>query len=299
MLSENYILNLSIKIKNIVLKTLDKFDSDKLQLLSDDLKGKHSCDREVYKRLKDFFLSNMTPANIFIEGEEPILCDRKAGFTVFIDPIDGSINRDLGVGDPGIVVAYSMNNTSRFNDIFSGYVYGLHSGDIYYSVNGKSFYQKRNSSTPVEIRCDDSITSLNEAILYYNDGYGSEFAKQSFRKAGALPFFVQHHNAFDNTALEICQICRGAAHIRVEARSYESKGTMKGSDHANILTAFAIGKGARLIVTDLNGSPLDNVFIELDKTQDFICCSSKKLLFEAIRILKNNKDILKKEIDDI
>lgn len=106
---------------------------------------------------------------------------------------------------------------------------------------------------------------------------------------------MKHHNAFDNSAIEVCQICRRAAHLRVEARSYEKDGQMKGSDHANMLTAFSIGKKAGLIITNLKGEPLGDVAIELDKVQDFICSSSLELLQETLSLLHKNCQILGKE----
>jgi fructose-1,6-bisphosphatase/inositol monophosphatase family enzyme len=126
------------------------------------------------------------------------------------------------------------------------------------------------------------VTRLEDAILYYNDGYGSTFAHAALRRAGFLPLRVRHHNAFDNTALELAQICRGAAHLRVEARSYLRRGIRRGSDHANILPAFALGRYAGLVVGDLDGRPLDELEIDMDRAQDFVVASSHAL-FDAVR----------------
>jgi fructose-1,6-bisphosphatase/inositol monophosphatase family enzyme len=289
---DSYFFHLSEKIRKIIMKTLKKHDSNKLKLFDDDLKGEHEADREVYSRLLNFFSKSKIPANVHIEGEESHYYKGNPKFVIMIDPIDGSLNRDLNVGDPGIVVTFSLSLKPKFRDICFGYIYGIHSSDIYYSKNGKSFYKKRGNRA-IEMHCEDTVNQLKDAILYYNDGYGTEFAKASFRKAGALPFFVKHHNAFDNTALEICQISRGAAHIRVEARSYVKGNKLKGSDHANILPAFAIGAPSGLIITDLNGNSIENIEIDLDKTQDFIICANKNLLTEALNIIKDNLNTLK------
>lgn len=206
------------------------------------------------------------------------------------------INRDLGVGDPGCVFAFAPVNLNeiRFKDIFGGFVFGLHSNHIYASIYPNTYFYQDCNSDPIKIKCDSHLPDkLIDSYLYLNDGYGSHFAKSAYEKAGALPLFVKHRNAFDNAALEICQICRGAAHIRVEARSTTVNGKLKGSDHANILPAFAIGKGSGLIVTDIEGNSLEDEVVSLDKVSDFICCSNKLLLNQTIDILKNNRKILK------
>ena len=70
-----------------------------------------------------------------------------------------------------------LKEKPKFKDIICGYVYGLHSGNTYFSKYGKSYYIKKTKSSQKEIFCDSSVKKLKDAILYYNDGYGSEFAK--------------------------------------------------------------------------------------------------------------------------
>jgi len=285
-------VKLSKDIQKIVLDELATCPVGKLQLPDNDLKGVHDADKKIYECLVSFFHTQQLPANIYIESSEPIFYHDTPEFCIFIDPIDGSLNRDLKVGDPSISIAYAYGQQPRFSDIFSGYVYGLHSGDSYYAQYGKSYWQPHNHTEAIEISCDTTVTKLEDAILYYNDGYGQNFAKQALLKAGALPLKVKHHNAFDNTAMEICQICRGVAHLRVEARSYHHQGKLKGSDHANMLAAFSIGKTAGLLVTDLAGNVLDNLVIEIDNVQDFICASHENLLSETLDVLANNQALL-------
>jgi len=289
------LLQLSLEIKQIVVEELRHFPANGIYLLEsegDNLKGKHHADEQVYLALSKYFAKAHLPADIYIESGAPLHCSGEAEFCVFIDPVDGSLNRDLGVGDPGVIIAYASGNKPRFKEIFAGYAYGLYSGDTYYGSHGKAYYQPRDASVAREIRCDRSVTRLCDAILYYNDGYGRAFARHSFRKAGILPFLVKHRNAFDNSGLEICQMCRGAAHLRVEARAYAAPDGMKGSDHANILAAFAMGKGAGLLVADLQGNALDDITIEVDAIQDFICATHEALLRETIDILARNQALL-------
>jgi len=289
-------VHLSHTIRELILRGLSLFPSGSLQLLDTqgaDLKGKHRADEQVYGALAQFFAAHQLPANIYIESGPPLLCGAEAEFCIFIDPVDGSVNRDLGVGDPGIVIAYATGSAPQFQDIFGGYVYGLRSHDTYYATGGRSYYRPHDAAHAVEIFCDRRVTRLQDAILYYNDGYGQACARHAFQKAGMLSLLAKHHNGFDNAGVEICQLCRGAAHLRVEARAHPTEGGMQGSDHANMLAAFAIGKGAGVLVTDLQGKSFAQSPIEVDRVQDFICVSNEKLLHETLTILARNQELLR------
>jgi hypothetical protein len=116
-------VHLSLTIQAVILRGLAQFPSGSLQLLDTqgtDLKGKHQADEQVYCSLAQFFSAQPLPTNIYIESGPPLLCGSEAEFCIFIDPVDGSVNRDLGVGDPGIVIAYAAGSVPQFQDIFGG-----------------------------------------------------------------------------------------------------------------------------------------------------------------------------------
>ena len=167
-------LNLSLEIKDIVLRCLEAYSSGQLQIDGFDLKAEHKADKHVYLELKSYFSLHDAPIKIFVENNPPIETKSKPEYCVFVDPVDGSINRDLIVGDPGIVVCYAKGMSPIFRDVFGGFVYGIHSRDTYYSTNGNAYYIKRDNTVPMKISCDSSVKSLSDSILYYNDGYGKE-----------------------------------------------------------------------------------------------------------------------------
>lgn len=292
--SHEYEINICCEIIGIINTVLSRYGTFLLNIKDkNDFKSEHIADDEAIKKIKEYFFSNNVQANVFFEGSDPYLCKTHPKIALFIDPIDGSLNRDLGVGDPGIVIAFAKNHDEiRFKDIYGGCVYGIHSKNIYVSFDNETHFYQNHNSDPIKIMCDQAVIELKDVILYYNDGYGQHFSKSTFKKAGSLPLFVKHRNAFDNTAMEICQICRGAAHARVEARSVIVNEKLKGSDHANILPAFAIGNGSGLLVTDLKGNSLNNEIIDLDKVCDFICCNNESILLQIIDIISNNINIL-------
>lgn len=289
-------LALAEDIKNIVVAVHQQFQSGDLTV-DGDLKGHHSVDEIAIDKIKEHLTTINIQANIYIEGHEPIIQGDDPEFSIYIDPVDGSLNRDLRVGNPSCVIAMSSHKESQFKDLEFGYVYDLHSGDTYYSYNDEAFYITAGQEEAIQIKCDSSVYKLEDAIAYINSGYGADFAKQEFLKTGVLRFLVKHVNGFDNTSMEICQMARGAAHLRVESRSYtDSNRKKKGSDHANLIAAMTIGKASGLYITDLEGKPLDEEMIDIDKVQDFICCSNPDLLEETVDKIRNNQLLLSESI---
>lgn len=273
----------------LVTETLRNLDEGRLTLVDEtDLKGHHRVDDVLTQALIAWWQRSGLPLRLFMESMPPL--DPPEGGAIaslLIDPVDGSLNRDLAVGDPGFVLAVAETPIPTFGDICGGFVLGLRSGDQYLAVENRLSFIPRARS-PRFVQCDASVKRLADAILYYNDGYGRDFAHAALHRAGFLPLHVRHHNAFDNTALELAQMCRGAAHLRVEARSYVRNGVRRGSDHANILPAFALGRAAGLITGNLQGQALDALVIDMDRAQDFLVASSPELFADAVVFLADN-----------
>ncbi len=285
---------MSEKIKDIVTEVHQQFQSGNLTVK--DLKGHHTADEVAIERIKKYLAAINIQANIHIEGHEPITQGNDPELSIYIDPVDGSLNRDLGVGNPACVIAMTMNKKPKLKDLQFGYVFDLHAGNTYYSHNNEAYCIPTGETEAVPIKCDSGATKVQDAIIYINSGYGRKFAMQELLKTGVLRLMAKHVNSFDNSAMEICQMARGAAHLRVESRSYTENNVMKGSDHANLLAAMTIGKAAGLYTTDLQGNSLEDETIDIDQVQDFICCSNPELLKDAIRVIKRNRWLLLKHI---
>lgn len=288
-------LALSESIKDIVIEVHQQSQSGNLTV-KENLKGHHSADEIAIERIKKYLAEINIQANIHIEGHEPITQGDNPELSIYIDPIDGSLNRDLRVGNPACVIAMAMNKKPKLKDLQFGYVFDLHSGDTYYSHGNEAFYIPDGEREAVPIKCDSRASKVQDAIAYINSGYGRKFAMQEFLKTGALRLIVKHVNSFDNSAMEICQMARGAAHLRVESRSYTENNVMKGSDHANLLAAMTIGRASGLYITDLQGNLLEDDTIDIDQVQDFICCSNPELLKDTIQTIKRNRWLLLRHI---
>jgi len=103
-----------------------------------DLKGHHRVDDQLSGAITAWWEASRLPVRLYLEGQAPQdPPGRTAVAALLIDPIDGSINRDLMVGDPGFALAVADTPVPRFGDLIGGWVYGLHSGDRYHTAGGQ------------------------------------------------------------------------------------------------------------------------------------------------------------------
>lgn len=201
-------------------------------------------------------------------------------FQIFFDPIDGSANCDRWVGDPAFVMAISENlDCPTYGDLGFGYVQGLRSGDYYYTLGGRAYHSSAFHRKIYECDCSKAdVDSIEGAVTYLNLGYGSKFGSRAARIAQAVVGRVRDVRGFDNTAMEICEIARNAAHLRIECR--------QGSEGANLLAAMTILKVAGGAVLQIDGSPLEPLPVQLDEKIDFVAGSNEKLVREAVELAK-------------
>ncbi len=238
-----------------------------------DLKSTHDIDRIAAAIALDT-LSDYN-CNIFIESvNNSIKSD--ADFSVYIDPVDGSLNWERGVGDPCVVIALSPKpKINNLNDLNFAFVYGLRSHDIYYSDLQQSYFISSITNETVAIQCAGK-QQLCDATAYLRTGYGG--AKSQLDYSLALFTQVRDIRGFDNAAIEICEIARNAADIMIEARNI--------SDFFNLL-AYPILKTAGGLLTDLSGNDLAEQTLEFESNYNFIACNNHQLLNEALGVLKN------------
>jgi len=252
-----------------------------------DLKSAHEIDkaavRAILRLLQDYNV------NLFMEGFKGKM-NEDADFSIFIDPVDGSLNWDRGVGDPCIVTAISSKNEDiRFKDMEFGYVEGFRSGDIYYTQNKKSFFISKLTGKRTQIMCK-GVSDIKKATIYLRPGYGPGLAKKQVERTFPLFFLCKDIRAVDNAGMEICEIARNAADLMVEARN--------ASDFYNVL-AYPILKFAGGFLTDLDGFLLDNEPVNVDRRYDYIASNNKILLKKVVRILNNFKMTKKFEYENL
>jgi len=236
-----------------------------------DLKSTHDIDTITAAIASDLLADHK--CNIFIESVKNKLRD-DADFSIYIDPIDGSLNWERGVGDPCVVIAISEKPKIQcLNDFNFAFVYGLRSRDVYYSDSAQSYFINSISNKPVSISCAGN-QAVSEATAYLRTGYGA--AKPQLNHTLDLYTAVRDVRGFDNAAMEMCEIARNAADVMVEARGI--------SDFYNLL-AYPILKTAGGYLTDLNGYDLADQPIELESLYNYITCNNAALLTNVVKLL--------------
>jgi len=235
------------------------------------LKSTHDIDTVSAKIASDI-LSTYN-CNIFIESVKNSI-NSKAQFSIYIDPIDGSLNWERGVGDPCIVIAISPCPTiQNLNDLCFSFVYGLRSHDVYYTDLKNAYFVSSISKKITKIECQGKH-SISQATAYLRAGYGA--AQQQLNITSSLYSAVRDIRAFDNAAIEMCEIARNAADVMVEARGI--------SDFYNLL-AYPILKTAGGYLTDLAGNELGTRAIDFESNYNYIACNNKQLLNDVINKL--------------
>ena len=268
----NLCQNISDRVKSVLIKKLSNtgFIGDTC-LNPNDLKSTHAIDESAIEiimgELKNY------DCNIFMESV-PTDIKENADFSIYVDPVDGSLNWDRGVGDPCIVIAISQKTKNiAFKDLTFGFVEGLRSGDVYYADNGKSFFINELTGKKNQITCKGK-SKLSESTAYLRPGYS--LAKNQFEGSFPIFFLSKDIRAVDNTGIEICEIARNAADILIETR--------KESDFYNLL-AYPILKNAGGFLSDLKGVPFDDQIIDINRKYDYIACNNPELLREVIETL--------------
>lgn len=212
--------------------------------------------------------------NVFIESVDNVIHD-DAEFSIYIDPIDGSLNWERGVGDPCIAIALSSKpKIDCLNDFEFSYVEGLRSNDVYYSDLKNAYFISGISNKSIIIN-SVGVQHAAQAVAYLRTGYGA--ATQQLQQCKNLYPVVRDIRGFDNAAIELCEIARNAADVMVEARGI--------SDFYNLL-AYPILKTAGGYLTDLSGLDLGDQHLEFTAHYNYIACNNKQLLTSIVTLLR-------------
>lgn len=260
------------KVKFTIMENLSKYGFRGVQNeQNEDLKSVHEVDKLAADAITS--ITTNLPCQLLLESftfPKP----KKIEFTLLIDPIDGSVNWDRGIGDPGICIAVTKQTENiRFKDLIFSYVEGFRSGDYYYTQNNCSYFCSNLFPKTIQLQRSEP-KKLEDAMGYLKIGYGG-FEKQL---QNTYPLFQKAKDirAFDNTTIEIGEIARNAADFMVDARGL--------SDMSNLL-AYPILKHAGGVITDFLGNPIDQVAIEMDQNMDYIAANSPALHQEIMHKL--------------
>ncbi|MEQ8974870.1 MAG: inositol monophosphatase family protein [Coleofasciculus sp. C1-SOL-03] len=214
------------------------------------------------------------PINLYLQGEHPKL-NPHANYSIFVDPIDGTSNWLRQVGDPSFVMAIAAKSSDvTLGDLNFAYVRGLRSGDCYYGTQCAAYFRSAHRQDYTQIYCHSQV-SLEDAIAYLRPGYHR--AKEAL--SGSFPLWLccRDIRSVDNSAMELCEIARGAADFMVECRH--------ASENYNLL-AYPILKSAGGYLVDFRGNSLASLSLESEYIVDYVACGSGYLLREILHIIQ-------------
>ncbi|MGD1903628.1 MAG: inositol monophosphatase family protein [Geitlerinemataceae cyanobacterium] len=210
-------------------------------------------------------LLDRVACNVYIESWS-VRHHPEAKFSLFIDPIDGSINWDRGIGDPCVALAISEKvEDVCLGDLSYAHVLGLRSGDSYETRDGYAYFRSGLTKLERPIRAS-AVTQLDRAMGYIKIGYGG--AVKQLETCRPLLAQCQDLRSIDNSAIELCELARGASDFIVDGRGL--------SDSFNLL-AYPILKCAGGLLLGIDGASLDRTSIAEGKTVDYVACANETL----------------------
>ncbi|MDZ7748131.1 MAG: hypothetical protein U5K43_04170 [Halofilum sp. (in: g-proteobacteria)] len=227
------------------------------------LKSAHAIDRHAADAARRALRGES--CRIHIEGEASGGAG-DASFCVYIDPVDGSLNWDRGIGDPAFVLAAGRGaSITTLDGLELAYVEGLRSGDRYYTLGDEAVYWNALTQTRVTLACRGP-GRLDAATGYLRCGYGG--ARAQLEHTLALFLAARDLRAVDNAGTELAEIARNAADFMVEARGI--------SDGYNLL-AWPILRAAGGVLLDLDGAELAPQPFAPAAASDFVAANDPRL----------------------
>ena len=236
-------------------------------------KATHKVDKIAADEILDTLQG--VSCQLFLESFQQVSVENP-DFSIFIDPVDGSVNWDLGIGDPATCIAFcSAKSEVTFNEIEFVYVQGLRSGDVYFfdKNSDEAWYKNFLTNRKWPIKKTEPV-ALRQAMGYLKTGYGGA-AKQLNK---TLPLFNQCKDirSIDNSAMEFAELSRAATDFIVDARDL--------SDSFNLLT-YPLVKHAGGVITDLSGKDIGEYCIVPEKVINYIAAGSKTLHEEIMNAM--------------
>ena len=163
----------------------------------------------------------------------------RGGYTVIVDPIDGSTNALRGYPACSSAVAIAEGNT--IDSIIAAGVINLITGDVYYAEKSLGAYLNDVKVSPRSIgKVEDAFIAFELNIRGQISGYVPKIASLIER--------TRHVRLIGSDALEICFIASGTSDAFVDLRGF-----LRAPDFA--ASAFIL-REAGGIITDANGQEL-------------------------------------------
>lgn len=184
------------------------------------------------------------------------------GKTVIVDPIDGSRNAISGI--PFYCTSMAVASGERIKDIELAYVINL--------VTGEEFWAERQRGAFL----NSGAISTQKDEVFYLIAYEAQNPGKDI--SAILPLLARSRKTrcLGATALDLAYLAAGAVSVFITpspSRSFDFAG------------GWLLVKEAGGVFTDLEGNPLDEVKLGLQRTSPLIVSGNNELHREALRLL--------------
>ena len=223
----------------------------------------------IDKIAEDIILSGLERSgeSLTIISEEIGVGDIKGGGkTVLIDPVDGSRNAIAGV--PFYCTSIAVADGNRVGDISLAYVLNLISGEEFWAEKGRGAFLN-----------GERIVTQTDDILYLTAYEAQSPAKDIPR---ILPLLSESRKTrcFGATALDIAYLACGSISIFANpspSRSFDFSG------------GWLLVQEAGGVFTDMQGNPIDNIEVSLNKSTSLLVAGNARLHEKALKLLSGQE----------
>lgn len=217
--------------------------------------------------------------NVYVRGQVTGF-DPYAPAALYIAPVTSTIAWDRRIGDPAFVMAWTAGPAaSSLEELAGAYVEGLISGDRYWADYGQAFYRCWLTGRTVGLG-HQGPQVLEQATGYLPCPSGSDTSVMAIT-FGLLASAGEVHEA-RNTAIELCQIARGAAGFMVQG----------GTQHRDLsLLSWPILRAVGGDLLKVDGTPLAEHCAQPDKPAMFIAAASSGLANQVVERIHQTREL--------
>lgn len=188
------------------------------------------------------------------------------GRRVLIDPIDGSKNAVTGI--PFYCTSIAVAEGDTIGSVKIAYVINLLTGDEFYAEDGKGAFL---NGSPIKTQSDNTV---------YLVAYEAQTPRRDVPAIINLLSIARRTRCLGATALDLALLAAGSISIFVSpapSRSFDFAG------------GWLLVKEAGGVFTDINGRPVEDTTIGLEKTTTILASANRTLHKKALGFLKSGR----------
>jgi len=224
----------------------------------------------VDKWAEDIIIAELEKTHL--QGESFTLISEEVGIrkfgdgknVVLVDPIDGSNNAKNGV--PFFATAIALLNGEKLSDLTVGYVINLAVEDEFWAIRGKGAHK---NGVLIRTPATDAITIV---------AYEASNPANDIPRIFPLIAQAKRTRCFGSTALDLAYLASGAISVFATATASRT------FDYA---AGMLILKEAGGVITDLEGTSLDNITVGLDRTVPLLASKNDASHVKALNALSS------------